>query len=120
MVGVSLSPRLFWPERQNDCDRKLLAECGGVAGLLRFLRGLGVAYIELRDCADILSPLPEQIYASMFVNEEKYLVVSNMTDIPYALCLRDAWIDRESSATGSTFTVAPKRILFLRLIQTEG
>ena len=48
MVGVSLSPRLFWPERQNDCDRKLLAECGGVAGLLRFLRGLGVAYIELR------------------------------------------------------------------------
>ena len=48
MVGVSLSPRLFWPERQNDCDRKLLAECGGVEGLLRFLRGIGVAYIELR------------------------------------------------------------------------
>ena len=48
MVGVSLSPRLFWPERQNDCDRKLLAECGGVDGLLRFLRGLGVGYVELR------------------------------------------------------------------------
>lgn len=48
MVGVSLSPRLFWPDRQNDSDRKLLAECGGAEGLLRFLRGLGVAYIELR------------------------------------------------------------------------
>lgn len=48
MVGVSLSPRLFWPERQTDCDRKLLAECGGTDGLLRFLRGLGVTQVELR------------------------------------------------------------------------
>ena len=48
MVGVSLSPRLFWPDRQNDWDRKLLEECGGIDGLLRFLRGLGVAHVELR------------------------------------------------------------------------
>jgi len=79
-----------------------------------------VAYIELRDCADILSPLPEKVYASMFVNEEKYLVVSNMTDAPYELRLKDIWIDRESGAPGSAFTVVPKRILFLRLMRSEG
>jgi len=77
-----------------------------------------VAYIELRDCADILSPLPEQIYASMFVNEEKYLVVSNMTDASYELRLRDKWIDRENGMAGSIFTVPSKRILFLRLVDT--
>ena len=35
-----------------------------------------IAYIELRDCADILSPLPQHVYASMFVNDETYFAVS--------------------------------------------
>lgn len=48
MLGVSLSPRIFWPGRQNDCDRKLLAEYGGLMPLLRWLKGLGVTHVELR------------------------------------------------------------------------
>ena len=75
-----------------------------------------IAYIELRDCADILSPLPQDIYASMFVKEEKYLVVSNMGDAPYTLQLKDRWQDRVSGTAGTQFVVPSKRILFLQLV----
>lgn len=78
-----------------------------------------VAYIELRECSDILSPLPENIYASMFINEEKYLVVSNMTGTPYVLRLKDNWVNRESGVAGNTFSVAANRILFLRIKRPE-
>lgn len=78
-----------------------------------------VAYIELRDCADVLSPLPQDVYASMFVNEERYLVVSNMGDTPYELRLKDTWIDRENGTADKSFIIAPKRILFLKVRQSK-
>ena len=46
-----------------------------------------LAYIELRDCAEILSPIENDVYASMFVNEDVYLVLSNLTGKPYELKL---------------------------------
>lgn len=73
-----------------------------------------VAWLEIRECDDILSPLPEKVVASMFVNEEKYLVVSNLTDQDYSLQLRNVWIDRETQAEGRCFTVRPGKALFLR------
>jgi hypothetical protein len=74
-----------------------------------------VVYLEIRECEDILSELPEKIIASMFVNEDKYLVVSNLSDEAYELALRDIWIDRESGVEGKTFTIQPGKALFLRM-----
>ena len=74
-----------------------------------------VAYIELRDCADILSPLPPNVYASMFVNAATYLVVSNFEEKDYELCLKDVWVDRIDGMKGKVFRITPKSILFLRL-----
>ncbi len=73
-----------------------------------------VAYLELRDCADILSPLPQEVYASMFVNEEKYLVVSNFLSENYILKLSSVWCDRVSGLRADTFTVTPGKIIFLK------
>ncbi|MBR5506516.1 MAG: hypothetical protein IKV88_00535 [Clostridia bacterium] len=72
-----------------------------------------VAYIELRDSEAIVSELPEDVYVSMFVNEDMYLVASNLTDKEYTLVLKDEWKDRQSDKTGNTFTVKPGEILFL-------
>ncbi|MBE7035133.1 MAG: hypothetical protein E7402_03290 [Ruminococcaceae bacterium] len=72
-----------------------------------------VAYIELRDCDDILSPLPEKVIASMFVNEEKYMVVSNLTDADYKLKLSGKWKDRVTGEVGTDFVIKPDKILFL-------
>ncbi len=75
-----------------------------------------LVYIELRDCAEILSPLPENISASMFVNEEKYLVVSNLTGESYTLELRDNWINRESKEQAKTFIVPTGSLIFLKKV----
>ncbi len=72
-----------------------------------------LAYIELRDCEAILSPLPEQVYASMFVNEETYLAVSNLTDESYSLKLEGSWEDRQSGKRGNIFTIEKGKLCFL-------
>jgi len=72
-----------------------------------------IAYIELRACDDILSDIPGNVFASMFVNEKKYLVVSNFTGKDYELKLSDPWMDRVSGNWSDTFTVKDGKILFL-------
>ena len=72
-----------------------------------------LAYIELRDCGDILSPLPQDVYASMFVNEKMYLAVSNLTDKAYMLVLKDNWRDRVTGKVSNSFTIEPGKISFL-------
>lgn len=72
-----------------------------------------VAYIELRESADILSPLTDGIFASMFVNEKRYLVVSNFTGKDYKLELSTPWRDRERDVTDKCFTVKNDSIIFL-------
>lgn len=73
-----------------------------------------IAYIELRECDDILSEIPDAVYASMFVNEEKYLVVSNFTGKDYELKLADAWTDRQSNERKTGFIIPNETILFLK------
>ena len=73
-----------------------------------------VAYIELRECEDILSPIPEKVFASMFAGDETYLVVSNLEKTDYTLVLRDEWIDRVDGTCGKQFILPPTSILFLR------
>ena len=73
-----------------------------------------VVYMELRDTDLVRSPIPADVYISLFVSHEAYLVVSNMGDAPYALGLRDSWEDRETHAAGRAFTVPAKRMIFLK------
>ena len=73
-----------------------------------------VAYIELKESEYILSPIPERVCVSMFVNEEEYLVVSNLGDEAYTLSLADEWTDRVSGTSGKIHIIKPKNILFLK------
>lgn len=72
-----------------------------------------VIYMELRDCAAIRSPLPADVYATMFVNEKTYLVVSNFTGGDHRLQLAAPWRDRVTGQTADAFTVPDGRIIFL-------
>lgn len=72
-----------------------------------------VAFIELCDSEEILSKLDADIYASMFVNEDIYLVLSNLSGKAYELKLQSKWRDRVSGIVSDTFTVENERILFL-------
>lgn len=57
---------------------------------------------------------PDNVFVTEFVNEERYMVVSNMTDQPYTLRLKDRWYDRVGEGTSDTFSIPSKRILFLK------
>lgn len=72
-----------------------------------------LAYIELQECDVIRSPLSETAIASMFVNENIYLVVSNIADEPYTLQLNGMWRNRETGETSDTFTIEKERLCFL-------
>ena len=51
--------------------------------------------------------------ASMFVNEDIYLAVSNFADTPYELVLDGTWRDRETGEWGSIFSVKKNKMRFL-------
>lgn len=72
-----------------------------------------LAYIELKDCEEIVSKLEDSIYASMFVNEETYLVVSNLSDKPYELVLKNKWHDRVTGDISNTFVIQREKMCFL-------
>ncbi len=73
-----------------------------------------VAYIELRDCTDVLSAIPEKLYVSMFVNEEKYLVASNFTGSEQTVKLAVPWTNRQTGERKDQFILPNESILFLK------
>lgn len=72
-----------------------------------------VLRMEIRSAAFILSPIPQDVYISMFTNEEQYLVVGNVSGSPYTLRLDGNWKDRQTGAVGTQFTAENNRLLFL-------
>ena len=78
-----------------------------------------IVYMEIRDTDMILSPIPENIYISLFTGHEEYMVASNMTDTPYTLETRDLWQDRVGGGTGTQFTIPANRILFLKRAEDD-
>jgi len=72
-----------------------------------------LAYIELRDCKAIKSAVPDRVYASMFVNEDMYLVVSNLSGEPYELVLDGMWKDRVSGRVSDRFMIDKEQLMFL-------
>ena len=72
-----------------------------------------VVRMEIRETSLITSAIPEDVYISMFTNEEQYLVVGNTTEGDYTLTLTDDWTDRQTGKTAKEFTVAKNRLLFL-------
>ena len=78
-----------------------------------------VVHMEIRDTAMVKSAIPDEVYFSLFTNEKQYLAVSNMTDAPYMIELRDIWKDRCGGEQSSRFEIPPKRLLFLEFLKAR-
>lgn len=79
-----------------------------------------VAFMEIRESEELLSDIPDEVFITEFVSEERYMVVSNLTDKPYMLTTRGIWKDRESGFAGTGFEVPSKRMLFLIREKTQS
>lgn len=97
------------PDDEGEYERW----CRYLALYKPMVRENSLAYIELRECDEILSDIPDKVIASMFVNEETYLVISNLTDADYTLHLRESWENRITKERKSSFSIKPQEILFL-------
>jgi hypothetical protein len=76
------------------------------------------AWMEIRDGALFASPLPAGITASLFVNDETYLVLANYSRVPVEIVSAWTWQDRETSAAGQMLTVPPRSLrYYLRTVQ---
>ena len=75
-----------------------------------------VAYIELKESSYIVSLIPDKVCVSMFVNEEEYMVASNLGTDTYELVLKDEWTDRVSGENGKIHKIKPDTITFLKKI----
>ena len=73
-----------------------------------------IAFMEIRESGEILSEIPENVFITEFVNENRYMVVSNLTDKPYEIALSEPWKNRVSQEEKERFTVPPKRMIFLK------
>lgn len=73
-----------------------------------------LAYLDLKESTEILSSLPEDVRVSMFINDVKYLAVSNLSDKPFTLELQAEWTDRIAGISASAFTVPPAQMLLLQ------
>ena len=87
------------------------------AGYLKLYKPMvtegSILRMEIRESSLITSQIPEDVYISMFTNEEQYLVVGNTTEGDYTLTLTDDWTDRQTGKPAKEFTVAKTRLLFL-------
>lgn len=72
-----------------------------------------VAFCEIRKSDEIVSEIPENVYASMFVNEKTYLCVSNLTGNDYCLKLKGKWRNRENDVVSDAFEIKNNEIVFL-------
>ena len=72
-----------------------------------------LAYVEIRKSDEILSEIPQRVYASMFVNDETYFAVSNLTGEKYTLKLKGMWKNRETGEISDSFDIENESLLLL-------
>ena len=80
---------------------------------LPMVQDVTLVYLDLQECADVVSALAEDVHVSMFVCDVKYLAVANLSDKAYTLELKEQWTDRVTKETANIFVIQPGQLLML-------
>lgn len=68
------------------------------------------AWLDIRDSSLFISKVPDEVTASLFVNESMYLVLANYGASPVDIASRWRWRNRETGQTGDTLTLMPRTL----------
>ncbi len=74
------------------------------------------AWLEIRRGSLFSAPVPEDVCASLFANEEIYLVLANYGDTVHELSSRWWWKDRQTGEQAGTWRLKPREMRLLRRI----
>ena len=72
------------------------------------------AWLEIRTGSLFLSEIPKEVTASLFVNEDMYLVLANYSESSVDIVSRWRWRDRETGQTGETLSLMPRTFRYLQ------
>ena len=111
-------------ENVKGLCKKILSKTEKGISLKEAIQGyqnaLGTAYSSLLvageeagELDEILSEIPKRVYASMFVNDETYFAVSNLTGEKYTLKLKGMWKNRETGEVSDSFDIENDGLLLL-------
>ena len=73
-----------------------------------------VCYMNITDSTINKSPLPKKVFMSLFTGNERYLVLSNLSNKDETVVLNEEWTDRESGKVSNTFTIPEGGLCFLK------
>ena len=72
-----------------------------------------VAFVDISENTIVQGNLPENVHMSLFINEKRYLCLSNLGDKPAKVELRKCWSDRQTDAAVNAVQLQPGSICFL-------
>lgn len=75
------------------------------------------AWLEIRDNALFVPAIPENLTASLFVNEHIFLVLANYGQVPAEIDSTWTWKDRENNWTGRLISVPPRTLRYFVRVQ---
>ena len=73
-----------------------------------------ICYLDIHESLLTKEPIPEDVHMSLFINEEKYICISNTGDCIQRVVMSDAWLDRGSNERVQEITLMPNDIKFLK------
>jgi hypothetical protein len=72
-----------------------------------------VCYMNVTESTLTRGALPEKVYMSVFMGNEVYLCLSNLSDTVQTVELQEEWINRETNARQSRFEIPAGGLVFL-------
>lgn len=73
-----------------------------------------VAFVDISENTIVQGNLPENVHMSLFINEKRYLCISNLGDKPAMVELREYWSDRQTDIVVKAVQLQPGSICFLQ------
>jgi len=77
-------------------------------------------WLEIRANSLFLSEIPDEVTASLFVNEDIYLVLANYRESPVDIVSHWRWRDRETNQIGETLSLMPRTLRYFQRADTTG
>ena len=72
-----------------------------------------VAFVDISENTIVQGKLPKDVHMSLFINEKRYLCMSNLGEKTAKIEMRECWHDRQTDTTVKTVQLQPGSICFL-------
>ena len=73
-----------------------------------------VCFVDIEDCRFVHSEKPKDVHISLFINEDKYICMSNLGERMQKIIFCDDWIDMRTEKICREIDIKPNEVYFLK------